>query len=683
MLARRSNLALRDDEPAPVSRAVIDAGVAALDRWLESTCDWMGFEAEPITVPYRDLELTLAQIAPAVIRLPGSEARFVAVVAGHRGRIEILGLDHRRKHIAVEHLRVALTPELDASVAPALARLEMKIPGARRARARAALKRELLAGSRVGGIFVLRMSPGAPAWRQVRNAGMARRLGAIVAGHIVQYACWLASWGMLGRGALAGYLDLGWITAWALLLGTSYAMRLVMLRAEARLAVDAGALLKQRLLLGTLRIAPDAIRGDGVGTLLGRVLESEAVESLALGGGLATLEATMELLAAPVVLWFGVGGGVHVALLACALVATALLAARYYRRRLAWTETRIAMTNDLVESMVGHRTRIVQQPTSEWSHAADHDLETYLERGVEMDREAVRFRAVIARGWLVLGIAGLAPAFVTGGSDVTGLALALAGVLLAQRALQRLGVALVQLADAAISFRQIAVLYHAGAHRGSVGVPSFAVAPSVAASIVEAHDISFRYGERSEPALRDVNLQIAPGERILLEGPSGGGKSTLAAVLAGLRVQQQGVLLLGGLDRATLGVEGWRRRVASAPQFHENHVLAETFAFNLLMGRQWPPDPEAEREAREICNELGLDALLARMPAGMMQQVGETGWQLSHGERSRLYIARALLQRADLVIFDESFGALDPENVQRALACVLARARSLVVIAHP
>ena len=64
--------------------------------------------------------------------------------------------------------------------------------------------------------------------------------------------------------------------------------------------------------------------------------------------------------------------------------------------------------------------------------------------------------------------------------------------------------------------------------------------------------------------------------------------------------------------------------------------------------------------------DLALRGLLARMPAGLLQQVGETGWQLSHGERSRLFIARALLQRADFVVLDESFAQLDPENLQRA-----------------
>jgi ATP-binding cassette subfamily B protein len=71
------------------------------------------------------------------------------------------------------------------------------------------------------------------------------------------------------------------------------------------------------------------------------------------------------------------------------------------------------------------------------------------------------------------------------------------------------------------------------------------------------------------------------------------------------------------------------------------------------------------------------------MPAGLQQMVGETGWQLSHGERSRLFMARALLQGADLVVLDESFAALDPETLQRCLACVLRRARTVLVIAHP
>ncbi|HYZ84617.1 MAG TPA: ATP-binding cassette domain-containing protein [Bryobacteraceae bacterium] len=123
--------------------------------------------------------------------------------------------------------------------------------------------------------------------------------------------------------------------------------------------------------------------------------------------------------------------------------------------------------------------------------------------------------------------------------------------------------------------------------------------------------------------------------------------------------------------------------MAAAPQFQENHVLTGTLAFNLLLGRRWPPLPEDREEAETVCRELGLGPLLDRMPAGLLQPVGETGWQLSYGERCRLFLARALLQSADLVILDESFGALDSETLDQAMACARRRSQTLMVIAHP
>jgi ATP-binding cassette subfamily B protein len=71
------------------------------------------------------------------------------------------------------------------------------------------------------------------------------------------------------------------------------------------------------------------------------------------------------------------------------------------------------------------------------------------------------------------------------------------------------------------------------------------------------------------------------------------------------------------------------------------------------------------------------------MPGGLAQVVGETGWRPSHGEKSRLFLARALLQGADLLILDESFAALNPETLRRSLSFVLEQAPAVVVIAHP
>ena len=80
---------------------------------------------------------------------------------------------------------------------------------------------------------------------------------------------------------------------------------------------------------------------------------------------------------------------------------------------------------------------------------------------------------------------------------------------------------------------------------------------------------------------------------------------------------------------------------------------------------------------------LCLTELLHKMPSGLQQTVGETGWRLSHGERNRIFLARALLQEPDVLVLDESFAALDPANLQLVFDCVLKRAKTLVVIAHP
>jgi ATP-binding cassette subfamily B protein len=156
---------------------------------------------------------------------------------------------------------------------------------------------------------------------------------------------------------------------------------------------------------------------------------------------------------------------------------------------------------------------------------------------------------------------------------------------------------------------------------------------------------------------------------VLLTSPSGGGKSTLVSLVNGLRRPTGGTVLLDG-------------PVATAPQFHENHVFTESFAFNLLMARGWPPTREDLEEGESLCRALGLGGLLAKMPSGMNQMVGDTGWQLSHGEKSRLFLARALLQRSDLVLLDESFAALDPENLLQALETARERAPTLLVVAH-
>jgi ATP-binding cassette, subfamily B, bacterial len=494
-------------------------------------------------------------------------------------------------------------------------------------------------------------------------------------------------------------------------------LRVLITWLQGRIAISTGARLKQRLFFGALRLDPDSIRHQGAGQLLGRVIETEAVESLALSGGFLGLVAVIELAISIFVLALGVGGALQSLLLIAWLAITTAIAWRYYQRNRTWTDVRLSMTHDLVESMVGHRTRLAQLPPDRWHAGEDEALERYLKASKSMDNSTAALLALIPRGWLVLGLAALIPAFARGGNSTAQIAIAVGGMLLAYRAFRRLSAGAWQLAGAAVAWQRVAVLFNSARPEpnrdpqppsdpqpssdppqpSSDPQPPSDPQPSSdpqrssdpqppsdreGVGLVDARDLTFRYNHRTEPVLRGCSFKISSGDRLVLEGASGGGKSTLVSLLSGLREPNSGRLLMNGFDRQSLGAEEWRKYIAAAPQFHENHVLAETFAFNLFMGRRGIIGPQDLAEAEAICSELGLAELLERMPAGLLQMVGETGWQLSHGERSRLYIARALLQNSELIVLDESFAALDPENLQRAVECVVKRAKSLLVIAH-
>src|SRR5262249_23281428 len=150
---------------------------------------------------------------------------------------------------------------------------------------------------------------------------------------------------------------------------------------------------------------------------------------------------------------------------------------------------------------------------------------------------------------------------------------------------------------AVLAWRQVAPLLAAATRLQAVTPPAYAIpleeplTDGRDAPLLEAHALVFRHRGRGTPVLQECGLQMRTGDRLLLEGSSGGGKSTLASLLTGLRQPESGLLLLGGLDLPTLGTAGWRRRVVAAPQFHDNYIFAGTLAFNLLMGRRWPPHP--------------------------------------------------------------------------------------------
>jgi ATP-binding cassette subfamily B protein len=699
--ARRAGLAPRACDRAPSPPEGVSPAVLA--RWVEDAAAWLGVEVEPVTTSYADMDATIARAAPALLRVRGAPF-YLAVVAGGVRRITLLSPSEALVRACVEDVALALAGPLEEKAGPEADALLARaaVPEGRREAARRALLAARLGMEQLDGSFLLGPPASAGLRERAQRAGLGCRLRLFVAASAASYAMLLSAWSLVGRGALAGRVDRGWLAAWGLLLCTQVPLRILTSWVGGRLSIDAGALVKQRLLAGALELEPDAVRGSGAGRLFGRVIESEALETLALGGGLAGLTAIVELGFAALVLALGAAPAAHLTVLAAWLAVAAVLGVRYFRARERWTGQRLAMTHDLVERMVGHRTLLAQEAPERWHDGEDGAVAGYLEASTEMDRLSTLLLGLVPRGFLLLGIALLAPAFAADAAFVGPLAVSLGGILLAERAWARLAAGVADLAGAAIAWKTAAPLLAAAdraprpphpdvfappvtepSETGEAAAQLFRTHPEAAPIVVDAHELTFRRPGRAAPILAGASLTIRLGDRVLLEGPSGAGKSTLAALLAGLREAETGLLLVGGFDRHTLGASGFRRRVVAAPQFHDNHVVAASFAFNMLMGRAWPPGPADLRLAEEICRDLDLGPLLDRMPGGLFQMVGETGWQLSHGEKSRLYIARALLQDADLVVLDESFGALDPETLEHAMACVLRRARAVLVIAHP
>jgi ATP-binding cassette subfamily B protein len=667
-LARQAGIPTRTVEVARSSN--VEAGAA-----------WLGLEAQAVSCLHAEAHRFVRSAAPALLPIGGD--RWLALVRARGSDAIVVDVTGRERRVAIASIRAALARPAEARVRAGVEKMvsDAGIAPRRRDRTVRSILEGQLGGTLVDAGFIVRLPPGADFRRQLRDAGVGKRLATMVLTHAARYALIALSWWIIGSGALSGRLDVRWMGGWALALLAQVPLFVATSWLQGRVAIDAGSLLKRRLLAGALAMPPDAMRLEGAGHLLGRVLEAESVEALTLGAGFAALTASIELLVGGVILVLGAGGALQAAALALWVTLSAIVARRYLHRRRAWTEARLSLTHALVERMIGHRTRLAQEPRERWHEHEDCILEQYVERGAAMDRSEATLRAFIPRGWLVLAMSILAPAFFRRTTTTAELAIAIGGSLLAYGALQSLTSGLAAMNGALIAWRSVEPIYLAA---GEVEGPSSPALRDLAPpTSLAARDVVFRHTARGEPALNGASLQVRTGDRILLQGRSGGGKSTLGAVLAGLRRPQSGLVLLGGLDLPTLGVEGWRRHVVAAPQFHENHVFSGTFGFNLLLGREWPPSEDDLERARVVCDELGLTPLLRKMPSGLGQAVGETGWQLSHGERSRLFVARALLQEPECLVIDESYGALDPETLRLALGCVLRRAKSLVLIAHP
>jgi ATP-binding cassette subfamily B protein len=192
-------------------------------------------------------------------------------------------------------------------------------------------------------------------------------------------------------------------------------------------------------------------------------------------------------------------------------------------------------------------------------------------------------------------------------------------------------------------------------------------------------NVSFAYDENPDNyVFQTLNLNVKPGEKVGLVGPSGGGKSTLTRLLLRFDDIQDGTITIDGQDIARVTQASLRQNIAYVPQ--EPLLFHRTVRENIAYGK---PDATDE-ELYEAAKKANAHEFIQALPSGYDTMVGERGVKLSGGQRQRVAIARAILKDAPILILDEATSALDSESevlIQKSLT-ELMKGRTTLVIAH-
>jgi subfamily B ATP-binding cassette protein HlyB/CyaB len=202
--------------------------------------------------------------------------------------------------------------------------------------------------------------------------------------------------------------------------------------------------------------------------------------------------------------------------------------------------------------------------------------------------------------------------------------------------------------------------------------------PSEGKGEVEIRDISFRYGPDHPWLYRNLNLALSPGRLTVLTGPSGSGKSTLAKLLLGFYQPEHGQILLDGRHLAHLSANELRTCFGVVPQ--ETYLFSGTIYENLLAA-----NPNANfGDVANACKIAEIHDVIEKLAQGYNTLIGEHGVGLSGGQKQRLAIARAVLKRPKILIFDEATSGLDRETAERFAQTVnkLKGSATILFIAH-
>ncbi|HWA91973.1 MAG TPA: ABC transporter ATP-binding protein [Rhizomicrobium sp.] len=211
------------------------------------------------------------------------------------------------------------------------------------------------------------------------------------------------------------------------------------------------------------------------------------------------------------------------------------------------------------------------------------------------------------------------------------------------------------------------------------GVETLKIAPAPQGGAVRFEEVAFTYqDDASAPAIGDISLDIAPGQKVALVGPSGAGKTTVFNLLLRFYEIAGGKIEIDGRDIRDVTLKSLRANIALVTQ--DPILFDESVADNISLGRLGATRAEIEAAARDAA----AHDFIAALPEGYDTKVGEGGLKLSGGQRQRIAIARAMLRNAPILLLDEATSALDTESerqVQEALNRLMKN-RTTIVIAH-
>ena len=200
-------------------------------------------------------------------------------------------------------------------------------------------------------------------------------------------------------------------------------------------------------------------------------------------------------------------------------------------------------------------------------------------------------------------------------------------------------------------------------------------APFEPASL-KVEGLTFRYAPQEPAHLQELHLDVRPGEHVAIVGPSGGGKSTLLKILAGLYRPDGGRVAINGKDIECFGAEEFRRTVGMVMQ--EDHLLTGTVSENVAL---FVPEPDRGR-IWETLEAVGIDEEVRLLARGIDTPVGDMGASLSGGQRQRLLLARAIFRRPALLLLDEATSHLDPVSEAKVIGTLRDLRMTRITVAH-